>query len=135
VNSEKGEGENMPTEIKHFTDLKAWQKNHELALAIYQLTKKFPKDEMFSLTSQIRRAGVSITSNIAEGFGRYYFKDKIRFYIMARGSSTEVQNQLILAKDLGYITSAEFNNIKVISFEGYRLICGIVAAMEKAQNL
>jgi len=125
----------MQNNIKHFTDLLAWQKNHQLVLEIYKITKKFPKDELFGLTSQIRRAVVSITSNIAEGFGRYYFKDKARFYIMARGSSTEVQNQLILAKDLGYINKDEFNKIKIISFEGYKLICGIISAMEKQKEL
>ncbi|OGF28973.1 hypothetical protein A2477_04125 [Candidatus Falkowbacteria bacterium RIFOXYC2_FULL_47_12] len=121
--------------MRHFTDLQAWQKNHTLVLEIYRITKQFPKDELFGLVSQIRRAVVSITSNIAEGFGRYYFKDKSRFYVMARGSSTEVQNQLIIAKDLGYITEDSFNKIKIVSFEGYKLICGIISAMEKAQNL
>ena len=125
----------MQTKIRHFTDLQAWQKNHTLVLEIYRITKQFPKDELLGLVSQIRRAVVSITSNIAEGFGRYYFKDKSRFYVMARGSSTEVQNQLIIAKDLGYITEDSFNKIKIVSFEGYKLICGIISAMEKAQNL
>jgi len=102
----------MFNNIKHFTDLIAWQKNHQLVLEIYKITKKFPKDELFGLTSQIRRAVVSITSNIAEGYGRYYFKEKIRFYTISRGSSTEVQNHLIIAKDLGYITEEEFNKNK-----------------------
>jgi len=124
----------MQSNIKYFTDLLAWQKNHNLVLEVYQLTKKFPKDELFGLTSQIRRAVVSITSNIAEGFGRYYFNEKIRFYRIAKGSATEVQNQLIIAKDLKYITEEEFNKIKVISFEGYKLTCGIIHAIEKAKE-
>lgn len=123
----------MNTQIKHFTDLFAWQKNHFLVLEIYKLTKKFFKDELFGLTSQIRRAVVSITSNIAEGYGRFHFKDIIKFYTIARGSSTEVRNHLIIAKDLGYITEEEFNKIKVISFEGYKLICGIIQSTEKAK--
>jgi len=81
-----------------------------------------------------RRAVVSITSNIAEGFGRYYFGDKVRFYAIARGSATEVQNQLIIAKDLKYITEKEFNKIKIISFEGYKLICGIIQSIEKVKK-
>jgi len=125
----------MQSNIKHFTDLLAWQKNHDLVLEVYQLTKKFPKDELFGLTSQIRRAVVSITSNIAEGFGRYYFNEKIRFYRIAKGSATEVQNQLIIAKDLKYITIEEFNKIKVVSFEGYKLTCGIIQAIEKAKKI
>ena len=90
--------------IDHFTKLIAWQKNHELVLLIYKTTKRFPKNEMFGLTSQIRRAASSITANIAEGFGRYYPKDKTRFYYQARGSSSEVQDQMILAKDLKYLS-------------------------------
>ncbi|PIR95079.1 four helix bundle protein [Candidatus Falkowbacteria bacterium CG10_big_fil_rev_8_21_14_0_10_37_6] len=125
----------MQNEIKYFIDLKAWHKNHELVLEIYKINKQFPKEELYGLSSQIRRAVVSITSNIAEGFGRYYFKEKIRFYTIARGSATEVQNQLIIAKDLCYITKEEFNKIKVISFEGYKLICGIIVAMEKAKKI
>jgi four helix bundle protein len=112
--------------ISHFTHLFAWQKNHELVLKIYELTKRFPKDELFALTNQIRRAAISITSNIAEGYGRYHYADKIRFYTISRGSSAEVQNQLIIAKDLGYASEKDFDQIKIISYEGYKLICGLI---------
>lgn len=112
--------------IHHFTDLIAWQKNHNLVLQIYRKTKNFPKEEIFGLTSQIRRAASSITANIAEGYGRFHSKDRIRFYIQARGSSAEVQNHLILAKDLNYISNTEFEQLKTISFEGYKIICGLI---------
>ncbi len=112
--------------IHHFTDLYAWQKNHQLALLIYQITKHFPKDELFGLISQIRRAVISITSNIAERYGRYHLNDRIRFYIQARGSNTEVQNHIILARDLNYINEDEFNQLKMLSFEGYKIICGLI---------
>ncbi|MFH1677692.1 MAG: four helix bundle protein [Patescibacteria group bacterium] len=95
------------------------------------MTKKFPKDELFALVSQIRRAVSSITGNIAEGYGRYHYKDKIRFYTIARGSAAEVQNYLIIAKDLGYITEEEFTQIKIISYEGYKLICGLIQSTDK----
>lgn len=72
-------------------------------LAIYRITQDFPKEETYGVTSQLCRAASSITANIAEGFARYHFKDKIRFYYQSRGSAAEVQNFLILAKDLGYI--------------------------------
>lgn len=89
--------------VKNFYDLKVWQKAHNVSLDIYKISKKFPKDEKFGLVSQIRRASFSVTSNIAEGFGRYHYKDKIKFYHQARGSSMEVQSQLLLGRDLNYI--------------------------------
>lgn len=84
--------------IKDFTDLETWRKSHELVLTIYKATEKFPKSEAFGLISQMQRAAVSITSNIAEGFGRQTLKEKIQFFYQAQGSLTEVKNQLILSK-------------------------------------
>lgn len=89
----------MSEEVKNFTDLNTWKEAHKFVLGVYELTKKFTEDEKYGLISQLRRAAVSITSNIAEGFARYYFKDKIRFYYMARCSVSGVQNLLIIAKD------------------------------------
>lgn len=100
--------ENNKNTIKSFTGLQVWQEAHKLVLMVYKLTKKFPKEELFSLTNQIRRAAISITSNIAEGFSRQGYKEKLQFYYMALGSLTELQNQLLIAKDLGYLNQAEF---------------------------
>jgi four helix bundle protein len=97
--------------IESFKDLRAWQEGHKLVLSIYDATKLFPKDEQFGLSSQLRRAVVSITSNIAEGFSRKSLKEKIQFYSMSHGSLTEVENQLIIAKDVGYINKETFNNM------------------------
>ena len=94
--------------IKSFTDLETWQIGHSLTLEIYQLTKTFPKEEMFSLTSQLRRAAVSFTSNIAEGFSRQYYKEKVQFYSVALGSLTEIQNQLLVSRDVGYVNYEDF---------------------------
>jgi len=94
--------------IKSFTDLEVWKEGHKLVLMIYELTKQFPKEEVFSLVSQLRRAAVSVTSNIAEGFARFSYKEKSQFYSMARGSLTELQNQLFVAKDVGYLTNENF---------------------------
>ena len=77
-----------------------WREAHKLVLLIYKTTKGFPKKELFGLTSQLRRAAVSITSNIAEGFSRQGYKEKLQFYYMALGSLTESQNQLLIAKQL-----------------------------------
>ncbi len=98
--------------ITTFKDLHAWQQGHVLVLMIYKITQKFPKEEQFGLTNQLRRAVVSFTSNIAEGFSRSSYKEKSQFYSMALGSLTEVQSQLIIAKDIHYITEKEFNELE-----------------------
>ena len=86
-----------------FRDLEVWQQAHKLVLAIYKASQHFPDDERFGLTSQLRRAAVSIAANIAEGFRRRGVQDKLRFYNNAEGSLAEVQCYLVLAHDLGYL--------------------------------
>ena len=94
--------------IKSFTDLITWQEAHKLVLLIYKVTKTFPRDELFGLTDQVKRAVVSISSNIAEGFSRNSKLEKQQFYSISKGSLTEVENQIIIAKDVGYINQSEF---------------------------
>ena len=116
--------------IQSFTDLLVWQESHKLVLMIYQATKNFPKEELFGLTSQLRRAAVSITSNIAEGFSRQGYKEKLQFYYMALGSLTESQNQLLIAKDLNYLEQIEFNKIAEQSISVHKLLNGFVAKIK-----
>lgn len=97
--------------IKSFTDLNAWKEGHKLVLEIYKTTKTFPQDEKFGLMDQMRRCAVSITSNIAEGFSRRTKKEKSQFFYMALGSVTELQNQLLIVKDLNYINTTVFGKI------------------------
>ena len=97
--------------IKSFTDLNAWREAHTLVLDVYAITKSFPKDELFALTSQMRRCVISIDSNIAEGFSRNSAKDKLQFYAIALGSVTEIQSQLLVARDLKYVPSEKFKKI------------------------
>jgi len=97
--------------INKFTDLEVWKEAHKLTLVIYQITNNFPKSELYGLTSQLRRAAVSIESCIAEGFSRYHYKDRLRFYYDARGSISEVQSQLITARDLKFIKEKQFDDI------------------------
>ncbi|KKQ79233.1 MAG: Ribosomal protein S23 [Candidatus Moranbacteria bacterium GW2011_GWD2_38_7] len=89
--------------VKNFYELDIWKEAHRLSLEIYKITKTFPVDERFGITDQIRRASTSVGANIAEGFGRFHYKEKIKFYYIARGSSCEVQNFIFMAQDLGYI--------------------------------
>lgn len=90
-----------------FEDLIVWQKAHKFVLNIYEMTKNFPKDEVYALTSQIKRASTSIAANIAEGFGRKGKKDKLRFYNFSRASLLEVRYFLILANDLKYYNTGK----------------------------
>lgn len=86
--------------VKSFRDLVVWQRSVELCLALYKLTQQFPREETYGLTSQLRRAGVSVASNIAEGFGRRSRSDYRSFLRVARGSVLEVQTQLVIAREL-----------------------------------
>lgn len=110
--------------MHNFKELKVWQKSRELVKEIYLITKKFPKDEQFGLISQIRRAAVSIPSNIAEGCGRKTDKDTKRFFDIAQGSSFEVEAQLILAYDLEFISREESAKIWKQTQEVQKMIRG-----------
>lgn len=89
--------------VKSCKDLLIWQKGIKIVVLVYKLTKDFPKDEIYALTSQLKRASVSIPSNIAEGFGRQTDKSFNHFLNIARGSLNEIETQLIIAKELGFI--------------------------------
>lgn len=108
--------------IKNFKDIFAWQKAHQLALEVYKLTKKYPKDELYGLTSQSRRAVVSVASNLVEGFKRFGGRDDSRFCNIAQASLEEVRYQILLAKDLGYITNNEYEKIEKLAEETAKLI-------------
>ena len=96
---------------KSYKDLIVWQKAIELVMTVYELTSKFPKSETYGLTSQIRRAAVSIASNIAEGYARQYRPEYIQFLSMAYGSCAELDTQLIIAQRLGYGVSNDYSRV------------------------
>ena len=124
------------SKIVTFKDLNAWKEGHELVLMTYRLTKRFPKDELFALTSQMRRAAVSITSNIAEGFGRSGVNDRAHFYTIAHGSVTELQNQLLVSRDVGYISDVEFENVEIQSVIVHKILTGLIRATKaRAQEI
>jgi four helix bundle protein len=112
--------------IHSFTDLVAWREAHKLAILIYKETKKFPKEELFGLVIQMRRAAVSVSSNTAEGFSRNSYIDKNRFYAMAQGSVTELQNQLLIARDVGYMAKQDFGKLAEQSILAHKLINGLI---------
>ena len=95
-----------------FIDLRMWQKSHDFVLAVYKITDLFPKQELFGLVSQIRRASVSIPANIAEGYRRKGKADKLRFFNFSQGSLEECRYYLILSKDLNYISEEQYSDLK-----------------------
>ncbi len=116
---------------KSFEDLIVWQKAHQLTLHIYKLTRDFPKNEIYGLTSQIRRAAVSVPSNIAEGYSRRSTKDKLKFFNYAYSSTEEVRYQLILSRDLEYADITEASNLAT---EVSKLINAYTSAVERNQG-
>jgi four helix bundle protein len=115
--------------IKSFTSLFAWQEAHKLTLLIYKILNKFPKYEQFGLCDQIRRSVSSISANLAEGFGRRTENDKVHFYYIARGSLTETQNHLLVARDLKYIDNDIFLKISEQTIITSKLINGLIKSV------
>lgn len=112
--------------ITKFSDLNVWQEAHELVDLLYQLTNKFPQSEVYGLTSQLRRAVISITANIAEGFSRYHYKDRLRFYYDARGSLSEVQSELLDAQKVGLITKEVLDKVWSQTERVHLLLGGLI---------
>jgi len=114
------------SKIKSLTNLRTWRKGHKLVIAIYQITKKFPKEEIYSLINQIRRAAASVTANIAEGFGRQGCKEKIQFYYLAQGSLIELKDQILIAKDVGYLENKELEILVEKANTTHSLLQGLI---------
>ena len=114
------------TPIKSFKDLNAWRCSHELVIMIYVITKLFPDSEKFGLVNQMRRSAVSISSNISEGFTRPSIKEKIQFYAIAGSSSAELYNQLIVAKDVGYLSFEFFQKAEESLVRTQKILGGLV---------
>ncbi len=122
---------NNNAKIKTFTDLNAWKEGHKLVLMLYDVTRKFPKEEMYSLTDQMRRAVISITSNIAEGFGRHSYKEKVQFYYQAQGSLIELKNQILAARDIGYLSKTDFDKLALQANLAHQLLQGLITSSKK----
>ncbi|HUS47540.1 MAG TPA: four helix bundle protein [Phycisphaerae bacterium] len=117
--------------IRSYKDLVAWQKARELVRAVYDATKRLPREELYGLTQQLRRAAISVPSNIAEGYGRGTRKDYIRFLQTARGSLYEVETQLILAEDLGYLRPELVEPLAARIEECSKVLHGLINALAK----
>lgn len=112
--------------MKEYTELVVWQKSRELAGLIYKLTQSFPKEELYGLCQQLRRAGVSVPSNIAEGCGRRTSADTIQFLHVSRGSLYEIETQFYLSKDLNYLDDNIFRDVLEKVRECKKLLNGFI---------
>lgn len=121
------------SQIRNFWDLETWQLAHDCTKQLYTLTVSFPNEERYGLVSQIRRASSSVGANIAEGFDRYHFNDKIRFYHIARGSLSEVMNFILLSKDLSYIDDVTARGLLEKTIQIRKLLNGMIRSIRKNQ--
>jgi four helix bundle protein len=120
--------------IKDFYQLDTWKESHKLVTLIYQLIKEFPAHEKYGLISQISRTAGSITANIAEGFGYFHYANKIRFYSQAKGSLKEIQNFILIAKDLNYWSSSTAKKLWQQTKSCEKLINGLIRSTRKLET-
>ena len=120
--------------MQDFRTLRVWQANRTLVVELYRLTADFPKDERFGITSQIRRAAISIGANLAEGCGRGSTADTLRFLQMAFGSATELLNLTITALDLGFITEAQFKELDEKLLAVRRMLVALMRRMKSGSR-
>jgi four helix bundle protein len=116
--------------VNSHRDLVVWQKSIEFVTKIYETTNNFPKEELFGLTSQLRRAAISIPSNIAEGFARKHNKELIQFLYVSLGSSVEIETQLLIAKNINYINDEIYISLTNHLSEISKMIIGLIRKIE-----
>jgi len=121
--------------VKDFKDLKVWMMAHRVTLDVYTLTKQFPREELYGLTSQIRRAASSIAANIAEGCGRRSEGDMNRFLRIARGSAVELEYHMILARDLSMLGEAEFRKLVDQVDAVQRMLTALIQRVEGTRDV
>jgi len=117
--------------LKDFKELKVWHKAYALSLAVYEKSRGFPKEEIYGLTSQLRRAAVSVGANIAEGCGRRSDGEFVRFLQIARGSASELEHHLLLARDLKFLTRETHQDLEQKVIEVQRMLTSLAASIEE----
>ena len=121
--------------MKDFKELKVWNKAYSLALALYEASRPFPREEIYGLTSQLRRAAVSVGANIAEGCGRRSDGELIRFLQIARGSASEVEHHLLLARDLRFLPPAIHQDLENRLQEVQRMLTSLVSSIQEKSGV
>lgn len=114
-----------------FEDMPVWQKGMELAQKVYVITEALPRKEDYGLTSQIRRSALSVTGNIAEGFGRKHTKDKVNFYYASRGSLTETKSHLIYGERVGYFKELDCKDLKGLADDVLKELNALISTLQK----
>src|SRR5436190_21316982 len=122
-------------QLRTYKDLNAWKNSRELVKEIYEITKSYPREEIYSLTAQIRRCTISVSSNIAEGMGRQHLKETIQFLYLSRGSLYELETQLILSGDLGFISTDKLEKMLEKLEIQRKLISGLITYNKKRLSL
>jgi len=120
--------------LKNFKELKVWQKAYQLCIEIYKTTKKYPDEEKYGLSSQMRRAAISIPSNIAEGYGRKTIPDYVRCLYIAYGSICELETQILLSGDLNYLNGNNKNSHLEKIKEVERMLMALIKSLENKNN-
>ncbi|MEW6570586.1 MAG: four helix bundle protein [Nitrospirota bacterium] len=116
--------------LKNYKELKVWQKAYQLCVELYKITKNFPNEEKYGLTSQIRRAAISVPSNIAEGYGRKTTREYIQSLYIAYGSNCELETQILLSRDLGYIKDEKIEGLQKEIGEVERMLKALIKSLE-----
>ena len=114
-----------------FEDMPVWQKGMDLAQKVYEITESLPRKEDYGLTSQIRRSALSVTGNLAEGFGRKHTKDKVNFYYASRGSLAETKNHLIYGEKVGYFNELDSKELKVLTEDVMKELNALISTLQR----
>lgn len=120
--------------MRDFKKLEIWEKAHKLTLDVYNLTRNFPKEEIFGLTSQMRRAASSIEFNLAEGCGRVSEKELGRFSIISMGSASELENQILLSHDLEYLSESDYSQLYDKTIEVKKMLSSFIVSLRIKKN-
>jgi four helix bundle protein len=116
--------------VQSHRELIIWQRAIQLCVAVYEVTRSFPRDEIYGLTNQLRRASVSIPSNIAEGYGRLSREQYRHFLGIAQGSNLELQTQLVIAKELGYVAESAAGKVEAVSYEVGKMLTALLKKLQ-----
>ena len=125
----------METKLRSYQDLIVWRKSLILVKNVYQTTARFPQSEIFGITSQIRRSAISVPSNIAEGYARKTDGELSRFLLIALGSASELETQILISKELKFITEAEFSKINNLTTEVLKLLNSFIRKVKQDRQL
>lgn len=134
MENRKGDKAAADKKVCDFTELRAWQAGRKLRLELYRVTRSFPQEEKFGLAAQIRRAAVSVTANLAEGYGRFSYQENIQFCRQSRASVYELRDHLTTALDAGYLPRDKYQQLETMAMGVLRLLNGYIRSTQKLKE-